>query len=378
MNKPYVKPDINLLRKYEPENEFNDREYIKELGQELSDFFKVFKVNVQIADCKVTPFSVCFDVIPGPGVNIKKITDLRDEIALRFAYIVETEFKQEEQKVYISMRNLKKPLIGFRDILESDEFKNNDYALPVAAGMDVLGNPFCFDLETAPHLLVAGTTGSGKSMFLNVIILSIMFTKTPDEVSFIMVDPKRVELGQYNKNPFLIRPVSFDSQHAMDTLNWVSSEIDRRFETIAILKKKNIDDYNAVVKENQRLKKIVIVIDEYADLARECGKELEDLVAKITRNGRITGIHLILSTQQPSKKILSNAIKGYIPRRASFTVVDWRESKAIIHRTGAERLRGAGDMLFSASSESMTHVQSSFVSDSELDSMIDYIREHNS
>ena len=239
--------------------------------------------------------------------------------------------------------------------------------------MDFMGNPFVFDLAAAPHLLVAGTTGSGKSVFLNDIILSILFTKTSNEVRFVMVDPKRVELGNFNGIPHMAHGVVFTNQEALNAMRVIDQEMMNRYRLFAEVGVKKIDNYNKVAQ--RKMPRIVIIIDEYMEMMFEAPKEVEDIVSRIARMARAAGIHLVMATQRPSSEVVTGSIKSNIPCRASFTVLDGRESKIIMDQIGAERLMGNGDMLFSATDVATPiHAQASYVSSEEVDRTIEYLK----
>ncbi len=354
-------------------NDFTDYESVQAMKEELEGVLQAFKVKGEIVDVHMTPFAVMFDVNPEPGESIKTYRKLRIDLEVHMASPIEIVALEEKAGVIgIIIKRWTRPLIGLRDIMESDEFQQCNYNIPIAAGMDVLGKPFVFDLSKAPHLLVAGTTGSGKSVFLNAIIMSIILNKTPDEVELIMVDPKRVELGGYNGIPHLIQPVLFDNRETLNALRWLDTEMMRRYNLFAPIDVKTIDDYNNKVSAAEKLPRIVMIIDEYMELMYYAPEELEELVKIISRLARSAGVHLVMTTQRPSKNVITPEIKANIPCRASFTVVDWRESKTILDRTGAERLLGGGDMLFSEAASSIpVHAQAAYVSYKEIDRVIE-------
>ncbi len=367
---------IALLDDYHVESKYSDREYAKKMANELSDSLIAFKVGATIKEIKLTPFAILFDVIPDAGVSVKKIKDLRVDLEVRLASPVEiVDIGNKEYTIKIAMKNWNRPIIGLKSILESNEFKSNNYSIPIAAGMDVIGKPFVFDLADTPHLLVAGCTGAGKSTFLNDMILSILYSRTAEQVQLVMIDPKRVELGACDGLPHMMMPVIKDSHDAFDALNTVRSEMERRYQLFGNASVKNIESYNVKVDKKEKLSRIVVIVDEYMDMMAEASKKLESLVASIARMARAAGIHLVLSTQRPSNDVITGSIKSNIPCRASFTVVDWRESKTILDRTGAERLIGNGDMLFSTADSAMpVHAQAAYVSYREVDAILDYVK----
>lgn len=372
----YQFPPIDILSDETIENSFTDREYVQAMVEDFSNTMKAYDVNASIADIRMTPFAVIFDVMPDPGVSVKDFRKLRTEFELFMASPVEiTSEGIQKYTVGIAIKSLHRPIVRLRSILESGDFKYSAYKIPVAAGMNILGAPLCFDIAETPHLLVAGTTGSGKSVFLNDIVLSILYSKTPEEVKLIMIDPKHVELGPYNGIPHLMFPVIYNVQKSLEAMRWVDGEMDRRYKEFDIAGVKHIDAYNH--NSETKMPRIVVIVDEYMEMMFEAPKELENLIMRISRMARAAGIHLVLATQRPSSDIITSGIKANIPCRASFTVVDWRESKTIIDRTGAERLLGSGDMLYSpAESAVPIHAQASFASNSEIDAVIHHVRKN--
>ncbi len=376
----YVFPDINMLEYHNPQNNFTNREYVAEMAKEVVSTLEAYKVKGTVTDVRMTPFAVLFDIVPDPGVTVKSIQNLRVELEVHMASPVEiVSIGAGKYTIGLAVKNWNRPLIGLRDIMETQEFRENDYAVPIAAGMNVLGKPFVFDLAATPHLLVAGTTGSGKSTFLNDIVLSILYTRTPEEVRFIMVDPKGVELQAYNKIPHMLFPVIKSSKEALEKMKMAEALMTERYNIFASHGVKSIEGYNEIMPEGQKMPRFVIIVDEYMEMMFLADKELEGSIEHLSRLARAAGIHLILATQRPSSNVITAAIKANIPCRASFTVVDWRESKTIIDRTGAERLLGNGDMLYSAADAAIPiHAQASFVSYAEVDRAIDDVVRKNS
>jgi S-DNA-T family DNA segregation ATPase FtsK/SpoIIIE len=375
----YSFPDIELLELHNTTNNFMDREYVQAMAEELSSTLEAFKLKGKITDIRMTPFAVLFDVMPDPGESIKSFKNSRIDLEVHMASPVEIVGIGERQyTIGLAIKNWDRAIIGLRDIMQTNEFKNNTFTIPVAGGMDVLGKPFIFDLAQTPHLLVAGATGSGKSVFLNDIIMSIIYTRTPDEVQLVMIDPKMVELGAYNGIPHLYMPVIYDSKKALSALSVLDKEMMRRYEVFASQGVKDIESYNNLVPAAEKLYRIVIIIDEYMEMMMEAPDELEELVKRVSRLARASGIHLVMATQRPSAKVITPEIKANIPCRASFTVVDWRESKTILDRTGAERLLGDGDMLYSSAESAVpTHAQAAYVSNQEVDRVIEKVKANN-
>ena len=368
----YILPSTDLLEYHDEKTKFTDREYVKALGEDLSKVLQAYKVDAVVKDCRMTPLAAMFDIIPGSGVSVKAFRNIRTELELWMASPVEIiEAGDELYTIGIAIKNWNRsPIVGLREILESEEFKNTAYELPVAAGVNVMGRPFVFDIAESTHLLIAGTTGSGKSVFLNDIIMSILYSKTPEEVQFIMIDPKQVELGSYNSLPHMMFPVVSDTDKALSSMKILGDLIDDRYKKFSDLGVKKIEDYNAM-DGIQKMPRIVVIVDEYMEMMFKAPKELEEIINKISRFARAAGVHLILATQRPSSDVVTPHIKSNIPCRASFTVLDWRESKTILDRTGAERLLGNGDMLFSAADAAVpVHAQAAYVSGEEIDRVI--------
>lgn len=375
MKSTYVFPSLELLDYHNAETNYTNREYVKAMAEELGDTLEAFKIKGRITDIHMSPYAVRFDFLPDPGVTVKSIQNLHVDLEVHMASPVEiVSVGDGKYSIGLAIKKWERPLIGLRDIMETEEFKNNDYVLPIAAGMDVIGKPFVFDLADTPHLLVAGTTGSGKSTFINDIIMSILYTRTPEEVRFLMIDAKGVELIAYNKIPHLQVPVAKSASQAFGILHYAEQEMNRRYKEFSNYRVKNIDDYNAIAPEDKALPRIVIIVDEYMEMMFEAPRDLEDVIARLARLSRAAGIHLVLATQRPSSDVITSDIKANIQCRASFTVVDWRESKTIIDRTGAERLLGNGDMLYSAADAAVpVHAQASFVSYDEVDRVIEAV-----
>ena len=310
----YSFPSLDLLQYYNPENNFTNREYVQAMGEELSSIFESFNVKCRITDIRMTPFAVLYDVMPDPGVSVKTFRNLRLDLEVHMASPVEiVSIGEEKYTIGLAIKNCVRPTIGLRDIMETQDFKKNDHIIPIAAGMDVLGKPFVFDLAATPHLLVAGTTGSGKSTFLNDIILSIVYSRTPEDVRFLMIDPKGVELTPYNKIPYMLMPVITDSRKALEAFKWTDDEMRKRYNTFSGYGVKNIEDYNKAVPADKKLPRIVIIVDEYMEMMFGAAKELETYIKSLSRLARASGIHLVLATQRPTADVypMQGFIYGY-------------------------------------------------------------------
>ncbi len=371
-----IRHKYDLLDYHNAKNDFMDFEYVESMKDSLANILKAYDLHGEIIGYHMTPLAVSFDVDPGIGESIKEYKKIRVDLEVHMAWAVEIGGIFEKEGVLeITIKRWERPLIGLRDIMESDVFQNSGYEIPIAAGMEVRGNPLIIDLAKTPHLLVAGTTGSGKSIFLNDIIMSILLNKSPKDVHLVMFDPKRVEFGAYAGIPHLSRHIIYDQRDAINTLRWLDAEMMNRYNTFVQCGVKDIDAYNLKVEPSQKLHRIVMIIDEYMELMYQAITEFEDLIQRLSRMARASGIHLVLATQRPSKDVITSNIKANIPCRASFTVVDWRESKTILDRTGAEKLLGNGDMLYSEGTSSVPiHAQAAYVSYDEIDRAIEELK----
>ena len=280
--------------------------------------------------------------------------------------------------VGIEIPNKSASIVSIREMLESDEFKHAKSKLTVALGKDIGGKVVVCNIEKMPHILIAGSTNSGKSVCINTIIMSLLYKATPDEVRLIMIDPKEVELSVYNSIPHLLVPVVSDPRKAAGSLNWAVAEMERRYKLLAEVSKRNIEGYNKLMETTggEKLPMIVIIIDELADLMMAAAKEVETYICRIAQKARAAGIHLILATQRPSADAITGLIRTNVPSRIAFAVATQMDSRIILDSGGAEHLLGRGDMLYHPIGGGSTRVQGAFVSDKEVDDVVSFIREH--
>jgi S-DNA-T family DNA segregation ATPase FtsK/SpoIIIE len=336
----------------------------------------------------ITQFGVEPDYIDGRGgkrikVKVGKISALADDIALALAAPAIRIEAPVPGKGYVGIEvpNAKPSIVGLRDVLDTPEFRNLDSPLKIALGQDVSGNPVVADLTSMPHLLIAGTTGSGKSVCVNGIISTLLMSRSPEELKLIMVDPKRVELTNYNGIPHLMAPVVTELERIVGVLKWVQREMDERYRKFAMAGARNIADYNdrlerGVIKEGEALPYIVVIIDELADLMMLAPDETERLITRLAQMARATGIHLIISTQRPSVDVVTGLIKANFPARIAFAVATGVDSRVILDTPGAEKLLGRGDMLFQAPDAPMPiRMQGIYLSDQEIQDIVDYWRD---
>ena len=349
----------------------------------LKSTFNEFKIDVSITGIRKGPVVTMFEMLPSPGIKLSKITNLQDNIALRLAASSVRIVAPIPGKhaVGIEVPNKKRSIVSFRELIETDLPEAAKMAIPVALGKDVTGNPQVLDLAQTPHLLIAGATGSGKSVCVNSIILSILYNRRPDEVKLILVDPKIVELKLYNDIAHLLTPVITEPKRAVQALQYALCEMERRYALLDNMGVRDIKTFNAKIKSEhiatETLPYIVIIIDEFADLMATSGKELEATVARLCAMSRAVGIHLVLATQRPSIDVITGLIKANIPSRIAFMVASKTDSRIILDEMGAEKLLGKGDMLYvSAARPFPTRMQGAFVSEQEVERVVACVKEY--
>lgn len=352
----------------------------QKLMQTLSDF----GIEATMVGASVGPIVTRYEIAPSKGVRVSKITSLSDDIALSLAA---TSIRIEapipgKAAVGIEVPNKKKSMVYIKELLDSEEFVNNKNPLTVALGKDISGNLVYGDLSDMPHLLVAGATGSGKSVCINTILMSLLYKATPDDVKLILIDPKVVELEVYNKIPHLIVPVVSNPKKAAGALQWAVNEMERRYNQFFSVNVRNIHGYNQYADKHsdvcERIPQIVIVIDELADLMMVCAKEVEDYIVRLCQKARAAGIYLIIATQRPSVNVVTGLIKANVPSRIAFAVTSQIDSRVILDGSGAEKLLGKGDMLFKGRTMGGgRRIQCCFVSDEEVESVVEYIKKYS-
>lgn len=354
-------------------------------GARLVAALKSFGVETRIVDISKGPTVTRYELQPSAGVKISKITNLADDIALNLATAgvrIEAPIPNKAA-VGIEVPNKASNVVRVREILESSAFTGSKSKLTIAMGKDIGGNAVIGDIGKMPHGLIAGATGSGKSVCINSIIMSILYKAKPDEVKLIMIDPKVVELGIYNGIPHLLVPVVTDPRKAAGTLGWAVSEMEKRYKMFAASNVRDLDGFNRLAEKDEELVKmprIVIIIDELADLMMTAPKEVEDSINRIAAKARAAGMHLIIATQRPSVDVVTGVIKANVPTRIAFAVSSQVDSRTILDAAGAEKLLGKGDMLFHPIGASKpSRVQGCFVSDEEVEKVVEYIKgDHSS
>ena len=374
-------PPIDILKKGFEEEDPTIEEEIAENGDKLIDSLAQFDVRASIKSVDRGPRITRYEIVPARGVRVSRVISLFDDIALNLAA---EGIRMEapipgKSAIGVEIPNKHPSTVFLRDLLESDEFMNEPSKTFACFGKDVTGNPIFGDIAKMPHILIAGATGMGKSVCINSILISILYKARPDEVKFIMVDPKTVEFTMYNGIPHLLVPVVTDAKQAAGALMWAIDEMNRRYELMAKHEVRKLDSYNELVKENpeigEPLPKIIIVIDELNDLMQQVRKPVEGLITNITQKARAAGIHMIIGTQRPSVDVITGVIKANVPSRVSCKVTSLTDSRTILDQAGAEKLLDKGDMLFApVGKPKPLRVQGAFVSDGEVEKIMKYLK----
>jgi len=370
-------PPIDFLsRPKSAKKEINEAEIDKKI-KILIEKLKQFKIEGDVVRYYVGPVVTTFEFKPLPHIKVSKILSLQDDLAMALkAQSIRIQAPIPGKDVVgIEIPNEKVETIYLREILESDIFKKAKSPLTIALGKDIVGAPFVTDLKKLPHLLIAGTTGSGKSVGINAMILSLLYRNSPDELKFLMIDPKMLEFSIFNDIPHLLTPVITEPKKAIMALNSMVKEMERRYKLMSKARVKNIEGYNAKVSENEKMPYIVIIIDELADLMMTSGKDVEYSIARLAQMARASGIHLIVATQRPSVDVVTGLIKANLPSRISFKVGQKIDSKVILDQFGAESLLGRGDMLFTPPGiTGLIRLHAPFTSEEEIEKVVEYLK----
>lgn len=394
--KKFTKPDIEMLERARLTRHEDHTAALRQMGLLLEERLRTFGIEARVTDVTRGPTITRFELEPAPGIKVSRFMSLADDLALALkAHRVRVEAPiPGKGRVGIEVPNDEREAVVIRELLESRTFNRSGGALTLALGKDITGDVIVADLATMPHLLVAGATGAGKTVCVKTVLASLLFSKTPEEMQLMLIDPKMVELSIFNDIPHLITPVVIDPKKAAASLNWLINEMEERYRLFAHLRVRNIEIYNQSVENGEiemagaeqgddtetmsivrKLPYIVCIIDELADLMMLARAEVEDAIARLAQLARAVGIHLIIATQRPSVDVLTGVIKANFPARVSFQVSSRVDSRCILDEIGAERLIGQGDMLYLPPGRSKPlRVQGAFVSDAEMNSLIAYLK----
>ena len=380
-NSSYKFPPVDLLNQniQSKLNKQDKRELINSANK-LEETLASFGVDVKVLQVSRGPSVTRFEIQPSPGTKVSKIVNLSDDIALGLATSgvrIEAPIPGKSA-IGIEVPNRELTPVYLREVVESQEFIDSKGKLTYCLGKDIGGNCIVSDLTKMPHILIAGATGSGKSVCINTLIVSLLYKYSPDNVKFLMVDPKVVELSVYNGIPHLLIPVVTDPKKAAGALNWAVQEMNRRYKLFADNSVRNIEGYNELFKNKKvesKMPFVVIIIDELSDLMMVCPNEVEDYIGRLAQMARAAGMHLVIATQRPSVDVITGVIKANIPSRISFAVSSQIDSRTIIDSSGAEKLLGKGDMLFYPVGEAKPmRIQGAFISENEVEKVVDYIK----
>ena len=389
VKKEYHYPPLKLLKRGDGKSQGDSDEHLRKTAKKLQDTLHNFGVNVTVTNVSCGPTVTRYELQPEMGVKVSKIVNLADDIKLNLAtpdIRIEAPIPGKAA-VGIEVPNKENHAVMLREILQSQEFQSAKSKLSFAVGKDIAGKPVVTDIAKMPHLLIAGATGSGKSVCINTLIVSILYKASPDDVKLIMIDPKVVELSVYNGIPHLFIPVVTDPKKAAGALNWAVSEMMSRYNTFAEYSVRNLQEYNRKVEgmripegeqRPEKMPQIIIIVDELADLMMVAPGEVEDAICRLAQLARAAGIHLIIATQRPSVNVITGLIKANMPSRIAFSVSSGVDSRTILDMNGAEKLLGKGDMLFYPQGyQKPARLQGAFVSDEEVSSIVDFLAEKN-
>ena len=373
INNNYASPSLDILENKIVNQKKSSKEFIEKNSNLLESVFADFNIEVKVINVKLGPVITLYEILPAAGIKISTIINLAGDIsrsmgvgAVRIAQIYGTQY------LGVEVPNENREKVTIKELLGSDNFKKASHKIPVCIGKDISGSIEVIDLSKSPHLLVAGTTGSGKSVFINTLLASILYKFSPEELRLILIDPKMLELSVYNDIAHLLTPVVTEPKKAIIALKWVCKEMERRYSMMNEEGTRSLEGYNA--RSQEKLPFIIVFIDEMADLMMTAGKEVEHYVQRLAQMARACGIHLVMATQRPSVDIITGSIKANFPSRISFQVASKYDSRTVLGEIGAEQLLGNGDMLMSKNGSSLIRYQSAFISDDEVNKLINQIK----
>ena len=374
-DKPYHFPSLDILAKGEVGQ--NNSDEVAYNAMRLEDVLSSFGISAKVVNATQGPTVTRYEIEPAQGVKVSRIVNLTDDIALNLAaqHIRMEAPIPGKSAIGIEVPNTKTEAVHLRDVLDCSDFKEARGGIPVGLGKDIAGKPVITDLAKMPHLLVAGTTGSGKSVCVNTLISSILFSRKPEEVKLLLIDPKMVELSVYNGIPHLMAPVVTDMKKAAAVLRWAVREMEARYKAFAASGKRDIKSYNEAHPKSA-MPLIVLIIDELADLMMTAPDDIEESISRLAQMARAAGIHMVLATQRPSVNVITGSIKANVPSRISFAVGSQIDSRTILDMAGAEKLLGKGDMLFSPiGANKPIRVQGAFISDDEVEHLVEFVKQ---
>lgn len=374
LNNNFISPSLDILDNTSSKNaKRNNQSNIQQRSEQLENVFADFNIQIKVINVKLGPVVTLYEILPSAGIKINTIINLAGDIsrsmgvgAVRIAQIFGTQY------LGVEVPNEQRESVTIKELLTDSNFKNSSHKIPICIGKDISGNIEVIDLSKTPHLLVAGTTGSGKSVFINTLLTSLLYKFSPKDLRLILIDPKMLELSVYNDIAHLLTPVVTEPRKAIIALKWVCKEMERRYSLMNEEGTRNLEGYNQ--KSPDPLPFIIVFIDEMADLMMTAGKEVEHYVQRLAQMARACGIHVVMATQRPSVDIITGSIKANFPSRISFQVASKYDSRTILGEIGAEQLLGNGDMLMSKNGSNLIRYQSAFISDNEVNKLIKEIK----
>ncbi len=370
----YHLPSLDLMESPPPIEDRQIEDDLEASARILEETLEDFGISAKVTDIERGPVITRYELEPAPGVKINRIVALGDDVALAMkAQSVRILAPiPGKGRIGFEVPNMHSTIVYLKEVLESAAFQKAKSRLTLALGKDITGQPIVTGLDDMPHILIAGTTGSGKTVCVNGLILSLLYRSSPHDLKFLMIDPKMVELMPYNGLPHMLCPVVTDAKKASTALNWVVSEMEERYQLLAKVGARNIESYN---EKGEHLAYIVVVIDEFADLMTVARDQIENAVTRLAQLSRAVGIHLVLATQRPSVDVITGVIKANLPARVSFKVASKVDSRTVLDMNGADKLLGKGDMLFLRPGESkLIRIQGALVADSEIEKVVAFIK----
>lgn len=371
----YALPAVDILDNAPPMEARHIEDNLEANARILEETLEDFGISAKVTDIEQGPVITRYELEPAPGVKLNKIVALGDDVALAMkAQSVRIIAPiPGKGRVGVEVPNSTSSFVYLKEVLESPDFQNSKARLPLSLGKDITGKPIIADLAEMPHLLIAGTTGSGKTVCVNSLILSLLYKMDPQRLKFVMVDPKMVELMPFNGIPHLLCPVVTESKKAPTALNWVVGEMEARYQLLAKISARNIESYNE--KSEEKLPYIVVIVDEFADLMSVARDQIENAVTRLAQLSRAVGIHLLLATQRPSVDVITGVIKANLPARVSFKVASKVDSRTVLDMNGADKLLGKGDMLFMKPGESkLIRIQGTLIKDKEIERVVEFLK----
>ena len=373
----YKLPSVQLLETNEITNLISKKE-LADIATKLQKTLYSFDISAKVESIVIGPISIIYEIRLSEGISYNRVKKLKDDLALNLkSEIIDINPITEKQLVGIQIEKYDKDVVRLGEIIRNEEFINSKSKLTVGLGKDIYGNCKIIDIEKTSHILISGTTGSGKSMFLHTLLISILYKAKPDEVKFLIINPNGIEFSLYSGLPHLLIPVITDKKKAYAALNWICQEMENRYLEIANKNVKNIKEYNEIINNNKIIPEIIVIIDEYTDFIDDNIKEIEKIIYELTQRGKNVGIYLVVSIRKPLISVINGTVKANFNTRIAFKLLSQKDSRLILDDVGAENLLGNGDMLFKElGTYKPIRIQGAFILNKEIEKVINYIKEN--